>query len=391
MKKYGVILYVESDNFGDDIQTYVASKLLPHVDYVIDREHMDTFSSDHHEPVFCIMNGWYLYETINWPPSKDIIPLPISMHFTYSMLSYPSSKDLFVLCLNRYFNFFSKYGVGCRDTATVNLLKKDIRNVYLSYCLTLTLNKFDIPDPDHDYICLVDVSDKVRDYVYKNASCEVREYTHDYRNKTFENISFEDRMNNVEERLKIYQNAKCVITSRYHAAMPSLALGTPVVLIPSSYEPNRFADLDDLLCICNENDFISGNVFDINHPKSNSKKYVEIADDLRKRVKQFIDDDGIIDTYSELISFCDVKDYLKQLEKLSLENSNLKRILWANHSYVHNDEDGKINSFKRELDLADERYLQLNEKYNDVIRSRSWKITALYRKIGGFIKKVLKK
>lgn len=41
--KYGVIVYRDSWNIGDDIQSYAASKLLPRVDEYIDREHLNTF------------------------------------------------------------------------------------------------------------------------------------------------------------------------------------------------------------------------------------------------------------------------------------------------------------------------------------------------------------
>ena len=42
---------------GDDIQSYAAKQFLPTIDYVIDREALDTFDS-HGEVVKAIMNGW---------------------------------------------------------------------------------------------------------------------------------------------------------------------------------------------------------------------------------------------------------------------------------------------------------------------------------------------
>ena len=48
--KFGVVIHKPTMNLGDDIQTYAAAKLLPHVDYQIDREYISDFkSSCYHE------------------------------------------------------------------------------------------------------------------------------------------------------------------------------------------------------------------------------------------------------------------------------------------------------------------------------------------------------
>ena len=72
--KYGVVVYKNTDNIGDDIQSYAAKCFLPSVDYVIDREGLDTFQSEQSETVKAIMNGWYMYSKFNWPPVSCIEP-----------------------------------------------------------------------------------------------------------------------------------------------------------------------------------------------------------------------------------------------------------------------------------------------------------------------------
>ena len=59
--KYGVISHKTTTNLGDDIQTYAAVKLLPHVDYVLTREKLDTFHSENDEPVAVVMNAWWMW------------------------------------------------------------------------------------------------------------------------------------------------------------------------------------------------------------------------------------------------------------------------------------------------------------------------------------------
>ena len=44
--KFGVVIHKPTMNLGDDIQTYAAAKLLPHVDYQIDREYISDFKSE---------------------------------------------------------------------------------------------------------------------------------------------------------------------------------------------------------------------------------------------------------------------------------------------------------------------------------------------------------
>ena len=79
--KFGVVIHKPTMNLGDDIQTYAAAKLLPHVDYQIDREYISDFKSENDEPVAVIMNAWWMWKKWNWPPADCIIPKLLSMQF----------------------------------------------------------------------------------------------------------------------------------------------------------------------------------------------------------------------------------------------------------------------------------------------------------------------
>ena len=76
--KLGVVAYPGSINIGDEVQSVAAERLLPKVDYYIDREGMKNFQSE--ERVKLICNGWFMEEPDNWPPSPSIDPLFISFH-----------------------------------------------------------------------------------------------------------------------------------------------------------------------------------------------------------------------------------------------------------------------------------------------------------------------
>ena len=62
--KYGLIMYKDTENIGDDVQTYVAERFLPRVDYVIDRANVTSFVPDEKEYVATIMNAWWMNKNI---------------------------------------------------------------------------------------------------------------------------------------------------------------------------------------------------------------------------------------------------------------------------------------------------------------------------------------
>ena len=134
--KFGLVLNKGTDNIGDDIQSYAAMRFLPSVDYVIDREGMDTFESNG-ERVKAIMNGWYMYNKSNWPPSESIDPLWVSVHISKN--DYFGIGERFLDGLGgEYLKYYAP--IGARDVSTLELLRKKGIPAYLSGCLTLTFS-----------------------------------------------------------------------------------------------------------------------------------------------------------------------------------------------------------------------------------------------------------
>ncbi len=67
--------------------------------------------------------------------------------------------------------------------------------------------------------------------------------------------------------LRCYANAKAVVTTRLHCALPCLALGTPVLLIETAGDRYRFDGLRDLLHCATAAEVLSGQVrFDLAAP-----------------------------------------------------------------------------------------------------------------------------
>lgn len=286
--KYGIMYYKNTDNIGDDFQTYAAKRFLKHIDYYIDRENLDLFVPKEKEYVALIMNGWYMNNKLTWPPSPYIYPHLVSMHFTNAGLFNVGEKYL----KGKIANYLKKFDkVGCRDTETIKRLKKyGVDNCYFTGCLTLTLNKFN-DVKKQDYICVSDLNEELVEKIKNSTKKEVKVITQN--NYNLVNMNFEDRMKETEKMLKILQGASVVITRRLHAMLPSIALNTPVILLKQDgyeIEKDRFQDFSSF---AGNNftikEFLNKDITDIiNNPRENSDKYLEIRNSLIKSCEEFI-------------------------------------------------------------------------------------------------------
>lgn len=285
--KFGLLIEKDTRNIGDDIQSYATQRFLPRVDYFIDRNHMDEFVPDKEEKVATIINGWFLQYTLNWPFSPYVKPLPVSMHFTY--------KDWFWDTTDRAYHL-QGYGleylksiepIGCRDSHTVKLLEsKGVKTEYTG-CMTLTLKPFENVEKK-DYICAVDVSKEVVEQIKKSTDMEVKVVTHIVPENYYE-LSWEERMKNVEDLLKLYQGARAVVSYRLHCALPCLALGTPTILLNEDYRNDRFGDYTKYIESCTEEDFVSGKVkYDFRNIPTHSDEWKNLRDNLIKRCEEFV-------------------------------------------------------------------------------------------------------
>lgn len=289
--KYGLIVFKETENIGDDIQSYAAIKYLPQVDYYIEREKLDEFVPKNEEQVITIMNGWYLHSKINFPISPYIYPIYVSVHFS----NYDNGG-----ITDEYLNSYSKkkleqYGpIGCRDTATMNLLNKINVENYFSGCLTTTIEK--IPNvKGTDNICIVDIDELAEKYLMDNYPSpeKIIKRTHILDKDKNSKLSWVERFKNVEELLKTYQSAKLVITSRLHCALPCLALGTPVLLLYDEskiYTKDRLSDYSKIVTHMSTNEFLETGIDVINNGISNPKDYLEIRKRVNKIVKKELKD-----------------------------------------------------------------------------------------------------
>ena len=164
-------------------------------------------------------------------------------------------------------NHLKKYQpIGCRDKKTYyKLLRKGIK-AYFSGCITTTLDihYYQKENSREKEILFTDFTFGYfpkADIFIKNLKA------YDFTNVTYlshgfsSNYSHIERFKIADKILKKYAKASLVITTKIHAALPCLALKTPVILVNRQYDNERFDGLYDLLNTIGIN---SSNKFEIN-------------------------------------------------------------------------------------------------------------------------------
>jgi hypothetical protein len=279
----------EYKNIGDYMQSLASAIFFDKFDVFVEREALNVYKSD--EKTRVIMNAWYMHKPENFPPSDDIVPLPISMHIkpniAEKMLS-PKSVE-----------WFKKYApIGVRDTGTKEILEKYGIPCYFSGCLTLALGERYLSKEKSGEIIFVDpYYEWHRQYstgrrqsnllikslitIFKHPATIIKlyrkiQYESDFLyatkfrtirslfEKIFRTAAFyrtystmfsddfltdavfiihnvtqqkfkgdREKLDYAEELLKRYARAKLVVTSRIHCALPCLGVETPVIFVTS--------------------------------------------------------------------------------------------------------------------------------------------------------------
>jgi hypothetical protein len=136
--------------------------------------------------------------------------------------------------------------IGCRDSLTLEFLRRHGIPAALCRCPTLTFPQY---TGERRHVVCVDVDDKVaRRAVWKYARGEaIVRLTHvvDWLSPgCLPDGSLIGRLREAYDRLQIYRTAKLVVTTKVHVALPSIAFGTPVIYCGPRDE--RFGVFDGL-------------------------------------------------------------------------------------------------------------------------------------------------
>ncbi|QNN24032.1 polysaccharide pyruvyl transferase family protein [Planctomycetales bacterium ZRK34] len=286
--KYALLTY-STTNLGDDIQSLAAAQFLPRVDTLLDRDHLDEYGAG--IPTALICNGWWAHRPTTWPPPPEVRPFLISMHIRQHG---PSLERFTSPDLRR---FYERHGpVGCRDEYTLQRLQSAGVPAYFSGCLTLTFPRYDGPrsnrivfaDPfgpgDFSRTCA-----HVGDQWWRSVPEVIRRDAIIVTHHVETSCSKHQRLARARALLDTYRQARLVITNRLHAALPCVAMGTPVVLIEPRYEPSRLSGLDHLFSMHNRADAVAGR-WDIDwcDPRTRSVDIEPLRRDLIERCTRYV-------------------------------------------------------------------------------------------------------
>ena len=208
-------------NLGDEVQGFPGLQYLPFVDFFVERD--DLRKSERKEQITVFFNAWWGAGHANWPPPSNVHPIMLSIHIEGSMTRLWEHN----------IDYLEGRGpIGCRDHATLDLLRSHGVEAYFSGCLTLLMNNPNVNRKRTDNIYLVDVKSMFLAYLPSDIREKAISVTHNMRGKG--NL---DRFAAAYQLMEMYGSAKLVITQRIHCALPCVAMGTPVIFINSPSMP----------------------------------------------------------------------------------------------------------------------------------------------------------
>jgi len=281
--KYGLLIYNNSYNFGDEIQSIAAKQFLPQIHYLIDRDSGEITSLNNEDnkdqEIKVIYNGWFDGQYCKFPPSERIKPLFVSFHLNEIDHSKDKSFDFLkkndkFISLLEYKDFWKRHEpILCRDINTANKFENIKIKSEFSACLTLTLEN--TIKERGDEILIVDTHclypELYKELIPKDIKGKAIHLYQSVKKK----LDHDEKMKLAQKHLDKLQSAKLVITSRLHTLLPCIAYKTPVVFIHGDKDDIRFSGLKQFFTI-----YGKGDVVDF----ADISKFIVQNDDLDKYV-----------------------------------------------------------------------------------------------------------
>ena len=218
-------------NIGDEMQQLAGLQFMPHVSEFVERDDLSESWGEggtvQHggtgNSTIIFANAWYDKTAKTWPPPPHLNPVYLSMHFEDDALPLKSSS----------LKSLTYWPVGSRDTASNVLLQKHWIPASMLGDLTNTLAPIcDRSKGGSHKVRIIDVSDSVLKAIVPKDVIDGAVFD------THKSLPPSQKVDNQLARyadayghLRDYCESKLIITERIHAALPSVAMGTPVLLI----------------------------------------------------------------------------------------------------------------------------------------------------------------
>ena len=141
--------------------------------------------------------------------------------------------------------------IGCRDMHTFRTMQKLGIPAYLNGCMTLTFPRVKSNLDDCKKIYCIDVPEEIKNNIPEKLLADCVFVSHTFYMSDLE-ITPEEKAK--EMYTEYVENAKMVITTRMHAALPCAAAGIPVVLLKDVFS-YRFAGIDKIVKIYTKEEY----------------------------------------------------------------------------------------------------------------------------------------
>lgn len=359
-------------NIGDYVQAVATRQFVNPIDEYIEQEEANMYYPEDKKPIKLIMNGWFQWRAENWPPTEYVKPLLVSMHISpikANQLLTPEGieflkKNSPVGCRDYYTkSLLESVGVPSYFSAcmTLTLGKKYAVDRENKEGICFVDPYFAIPDlySEENGETYVDVKliDVLANHYFKHKAVidqlSQREFFkiyspkgfldrddspyralykailfHKVYSKKFDDelllkaeyithwmdvdmsgcVTNDDLLDIAEGLVKKYASAKLIVTSRIHAGLPGLGVGTPVIFIANEEviaetgtfnTPGRLGGLVDLFrVLLLENDtFVTDDIELLKYEKidetvafENKSEWIEYAHKLENIAEEFMKD-----------------------------------------------------------------------------------------------------
>ena len=311
---------------GDDIQLLAIENLYRFMNIPYDEVVRIPFSQlatyDGEYVVLPLSFPFYGYSNENNITNFSPKIIPVFLGFATMAKIY---NDIDIAYLKKY------EPIGCRDQYTMNAVRNNGIKAYLNGCLTATLPKVRQGTEGRKKIFCVDVSPLLRSYIPKELlpDCEFVNHV----------VFSDDCPNGTEEYAKeVYaryvNEAKMVVTTRMHAALPCVAMGIPVILAKDNYSM-RFPVIEKFIPVYTKEMYgsINWNPQTINYEKfkikilESAKRRIE---DVYKKYKDILEISEFYETNKVTQEYLDnFSGTIHYLKKHYNAKDSFEYVLWG--------------------------------------------------------------
>ena len=243
-------LWPRDGNLGDAIQNLAVENIYKKAGISenslckVNRDELKTYNG---KDVKLVMQSWFgdYADVFPLPWSEKITPIFIGFHLS----TINNTRDRFIK--EKIYEQMKQYEpIGCRDRNTRDFLISLGVKAYFSGCMTLTFDKRK-KEPQKGKIFLVDLTPDAEQVIPEEIKQEADRtishfyYWNEYPVNKQGAQEFEDYARKILQRYK--NEAKLVITSKIHSAMPCVAMGIPVIFINEDSKNERFDVLNGIL------------------------------------------------------------------------------------------------------------------------------------------------